>query len=265
MAIGDVTGETNADTGGNFVQIGKYGDGKDGDKAINVKKDDALKAAQQSEMLEIAHATGGVARFNNDLTTSLLQAFHQGESYYTISYTPQAAMWDGRYHRFKLALDRPGVQMVYRQGYYARDVQAGPSPTTDQFKAALEPNMPSATSVLFTVNVLPNSDSAEVQYAIERSTLQFTQGPDGKLVADLDCAIVEFNAKGKVLDKSLIRLSEKTGPNQPPQSSATVLNAKQTIALKLGATTLVVGVRDRATGLFGTLEVNIHGLTIDLP
>jgi hypothetical protein len=39
-------------------------------------------------MLEIAHATGGVARFNNDLSSSLLQACHQGESYYTISYAP---------------------------------------------------------------------------------------------------------------------------------------------------------------------------------
>lgn len=117
--------------------------------------------------------------------------------------------------------------------------------------------MPSATSVLFTVNVLPNPNSAEVQYAIDTSTVRFTPGSDGKLLADLDCAILEFNAKGKVLDKSLIRLSETTGPNQPPQFPAAPLNAKQTIALKPGAKTLVVGVRDRATGFFGTLEVSI--------
>ena len=147
--------------------------------------------------------------------------------------------------------------MIYRQGYYARDVEAEPPPTPDQFRAALEPHTPSATSVLFTVNLLPNPDSAEVQYAIDPSTVRFTQGSDGKLLADLDCAILEFNAKGKILDKSLIRLSERTGPNQPPQFPATALNAKQTIALKPGATTLVVGVRDRATGLFGTLEVSI--------
>jgi hypothetical protein len=117
--------------------------------------------------------------------------------------------------------------------------------------------MPSATSVVFKVNVLPNPDSAEVQYAIDPSTVRFTQGSDGKLLADLDCAILEFNAKGKVLDKSLIRFSERTGLNQPLQLPARALNAKQTIALKSGATTLVFGVRDRATGLFGTLEVSI--------
>jgi VWFA-related protein len=250
VAFPDIARETTADTGGNSLGIVVEG-------PPNPELDDNLKTGQQSEMLEIAHATGGVARFNNDLSTSLLQAVRQGESYYTISYTPQEARWDGNYHRFKLALHRPGVQVIYRQGYYARDVQAEPPPTTDQFRAALEPGIPSATSVLFTVNLLPNPDSAEVQYAIDPSTVRFTQGSNGKLLADLDCAILEFNAKGKILDKSLIRLSERTGPIQPPEFPATALNAKQTIALKPGATTLIVGVRDRATGLFGTLEVSI--------
>jgi VWFA-related protein len=250
VAFPDVARETTADTGGNSLGIVVEG-------PPNPEIDDNLKTAQRSEMLEIAHATGGVARFNNDLSTSLLQAVRQGESYYTISYTPQEASWDGNYHRFKLALDRPAVQVIFRQGYYARDVQAEPPPTTDQFRAALEPGMPLATSVLFTVSIPPSPDSAEVQYAIDPSTVRFTQGSDGKLLADLDCAILEFSDKGKVLDKSLIRLSERTAPDQPLQSPAMVLSARQKIALKPGATTLVVGVRDRATGLFGTLEVSI--------
>jgi hypothetical protein len=214
-------------------------------------------------MLEIAHATGGVARFSNDLTKSLMQGFREGASYYTISYTPREAMWDGKYHLFKLALstdvDRPGGQVIYRQGYYARDAQPEPTPTAEQFKAALEPNRPSATSVLFRIDVVSKPDSAEIQYAIDSSTISFNQEPDGKLLGDLDCAILEFDARDKVLEKALIRLSDRKDPDQPQQPSATTLNAKQTIALKPGATTLVVGVRDRATGLFGTSEVNLPG------
>jgi hypothetical protein len=103
-------------------------------------------------------------------------------------------------------------------------------------------------SVACLQSIPPNPDSAEIQYAIDPSTVRFTQGSDGKLLADLDCAILEFNDKGKVLDKSLIRLSERTAPDQPLQSPAMALSAKQKIALKPGATTLVVGVRDRATG-----------------
>jgi len=188
-------------------------------------------------MLEIAHATGGVARFSNDIAKSLVQAFHQGESYYTISYTPQDAAWDGRYHRFKLSLNRPDAQMIYRQGYYARDLPPDPSPTTEEFRAALVPNAAAVTSVLFKVNVLPNGDSALVRYVIDSSTVRFVPTGDGKLLADVDCAILEFNAKGKVQEKSLIRLSETLRSNQSLPSRATDLDAKQTIAIRHGATT----------------------------
>jgi VWFA-related protein len=245
VAVPDITGETNADTEGNGMQM------------IDVNKDDDLKTAELLEMLEIAHATGGTARFNNDLTKSLRDAWRQGESYYTLSYTPQNTKWDGGYHRIQIAVNEPGVQLVYRQGYYARDAEPEPSPTTDQFRAALEPGSLSAISVLFTARVVTAADSAEVQYAIDPSTIQFVEDSDGKLLADLDCAILEFNGKGKVLEKSLIRLSEKVGPEQRAQISAKSLEAKQTIALRPGATTLVVGVRDRSTGQFGSLEVNL--------
>jgi hypothetical protein len=41
---------------------------------------------------------------------------------------------------------------------------------------------------------------------------------------------LEFDAKGKALEKSLIRLSESKGPNQQTQSSAAAISAKQSIA-----------------------------------
>ena len=73
VAFPDVARETTADTGGNSLGIA-------GEGPPNAAIDDNLKAGQRSEMLEIAHATGGVARFNNDLSTSLLQAFARGRA-----------------------------------------------------------------------------------------------------------------------------------------------------------------------------------------
>ena len=60
VAVADIEGETTADTTGACRTC--------------ASKDSDLKTGQQSEMLEIAHATGGVARFNNDLTQSLCRA-----------------------------------------------------------------------------------------------------------------------------------------------------------------------------------------------
>lgn len=68
-------------------------------------------------------------------------------------------------------------------------------------------------------------------------------------------AILEYNAKGKVLDKSLIRLSGKMTPDQRSHLSSKTLSAKQTIKLRVGATNLVLGVRDQVSGRLGRVEV----------
>jgi VWFA-related protein len=249
VAIADIQGETSADTSGACAAC----------QLTNANKDSDLKAGQQSEMLEIAHATGGEATFRNDLSSSLLKEIHEGETYYTLSYTPQDAAWDGRYHRFKLKLAKdtalPAAHMIYRQGYYARDVQPQPTPTTDQFKAALLPDTPPAASVLFAVNAVQKPETEELEYEIDPATVQFTPQADGKLLADLDCAILEYNAKGTILEKALIRLSDT--PSQPTQPPAAAIHARQTIAIKPGATTLVIGIRDRATAQFGTLQLDL--------
>lgn len=255
VAVGDVIGETTADTAGNFLTPGATAD-----KAIDVSIDNERKAAEHAEMVEIAHATGGVASFNNELASTLRRAMEQAQNYYTISYTPEAADWDGKYHRLEVMVDQPGAQLTYRRGYYARDVLPVTSRTKDDFLAALAPEAPAATSVLFTAQVAKNGDSAEIDYTIDPSSIHLVAGADGRRSADLDCAVLEFDDTGKVLEKSLVRLTEKLAaapPGAPGLAGATAFRARQAIRLRAHAAVLVLGVRDRATGLFGTLEVEV--------
>ncbi|MGB0122430.1 MAG: VWA domain-containing protein, partial [Silvibacterium sp.] len=252
VAPPDIAGETSADTTGNFLTMGKYGD-----QSINVKKDDQLEAAQQNEMRAIAHATGGVASFNNDIARTLRDDFNRGASYYTISYTPSNAAWNGAYRKINLTLepDQPGDQLIYRQGYYAKDPQPEPAPTADQFKMAMQHGAPAATAVLFSAKVSKASGAANVEYAIESRTIQYFPDPSGKLVANIDCAILEYDAAGKVIGTSLIRLTSAVSPEQRAALNIGTVRAKQSIALKPKATSLVLGVRDQSTGRFGNLEV----------
>ena len=248
VAISDIAGETSADTKGNF---------RSANPLVNATKDNARKAAQHSEMLELAAATGGVARFDNDIAAELQGAIHQAESYYTLSYTPHDTKWDGTYHRIHLESDKPGIQLIYRQGYYARDAVSEPPPSDAQFLGALQPGQPSASSLVFTATLSPSATEVDISYAIDASSLQFARNSDGKLQADLDCAILEFNAQGKVLEKALTRLAAATTPDQLAQFTSKPLEARQTIALKPGAAILVLGVQDRTTGRFGTLQLSL--------
>ncbi len=254
VAAPDVDGVTAADTGGDFLSLGKTAD-----KTIDFKKDDQLKAAQKGEMLEIAKATGGVASFNNDIAKTLRNEFARSESYYTISYTPANTEWKGGYRRIQLSLDEPGNQLIYREGYYAKDPQSTPTPTKEEFRLALGHGAPAVTDVLFSAKVTRSADGANVEYRIDPHTIEYQTDASGQLVASADCAIVEYDAKGKAIATSLVRVTSTVSPERRAALNMDGLRAKQTIALKPGAASVVLGVRDQSTGRFGNLEVALAG------
>ena len=221
--------------------------------------EDQLSAAQKSEMLEIAKATGGVATFNNDIAKTLKNEFDRSESYYTISYTPANTEWNGGYRRIQLSLDEQGNQLIYRQGYYAKEPQSPATPTKEEFRQALSHNAPAATEVLFSAKVTKAADAANVEYTIDPRTIDYQADASGQLVASADCAILEYDAKGKLIASSLVRVTSTVSPERRAALNMDGLRAKQSIALKPGATSVVLGVRDQSTGRFGNLEVALAG------
>ncbi len=114
-----------------------------GQVAIVSEIDADLSAARRQEMLEIAKATGGTARFSNNITQALRDDFNQANTYYTVAYTPPDKEWQGAYHRIQVAVDKPEAQLVYREGYYARSAEAEAKPTPEQFRDALRLGAPS--------------------------------------------------------------------------------------------------------------------------
>jgi VWFA-related protein len=243
VAAPDVPGVTTADS--------TYG----GSVAVLTAKDDDLLAARRSEMLEIAKATGGTARFSNNIAGALRDDFNLANSYYTVAYTPSDKEWQGAYHRIQVSVDKPEAQLVFREGYYARSAEPEAKPTPEQFRDALRLGAPSEQAVQFTSQIIKSGESATVEYGVEPKTVNFEEDASGQFLTDIDFAILEYDAKGKVLDKSAIRLSGKMTPEQRVHLSSKTLSAKQTITLKVGATNLVLGVRDRVSGRFGRVEV----------
>jgi VWFA-related protein len=247
VAPPDYEGLTSADTSGPAG----------GSPLTGVAMKDQLSAAQTTEMLEIAKATGGVATFNNDIAKTLRHEFDRSESYYTISYTPAKTDWNGAYRRIQLSLNEPGTQLIYREGYYAKDLQSTPAPTKEEFREALVRGAPVAADVLFSAKVSKSAVGANVEYTIDPRTLQYQAGASGQLVAAADCAIVEYDAKGKAIATSLVRVTSTVSPERRAALNMDGLRAKQTITLKAGAASVVLGVRDQSTGRFGNLEVGL--------
>jgi VWFA-related protein len=83
-----------------------------------LRSDDTRAQADSLNML--AHDTGGIFHENsNDLHAGLRKVSDRQAHFYVLTYAAPSSKADGRYHKIKLEVSRPGLQLSYRQGYYA--------------------------------------------------------------------------------------------------------------------------------------------------
>jgi VWFA-related protein len=136
-------------------------------------------AQEHSTMERLANNTGGRAIMNeNDLTKATAEAIEIGSNYYTISYTPSNAKWNGDFRKIQVKLARQGYTLAYRHGYYADDPDSprntvasatstppatgkatGKAPIASDngrlIRAAMMYGAPGSTEILYKVRVLP--------------------------------------------------------------------------------------------------------------
>ena len=79
---------------------------------------------EHSTMQQMAQATGGKAFYDdNGLKEAVDKAVATGSNYYTLAYEPSNREWNGAYRKIEVKVDRPGVSLAYRLGYFADDLK----------------------------------------------------------------------------------------------------------------------------------------------
>jgi VWFA-related protein len=75
---------------------------------------------QEDPLRQLSGETGGMHIGNtNDLAAGMRKIIDSQSFYYILSYATPNSKSDGRYHKIKLQLTRPGLNLSYRKGYYA--------------------------------------------------------------------------------------------------------------------------------------------------
>ena len=118
----------------------------------------------------VAQATGGMAYYNtNNISAAMLKALDNGANYYSMAYIPPDGKYDGKYHAIDVKIDRPGVNLVFRKGYYADDLSkttaktgltmaiAPPPAYGGNMKAPMSRGFPTSQDILFDVGVEPST------------------------------------------------------------------------------------------------------------
>lgn len=146
-------------------------------------------AEEQGTMLEMAQATGGHAFVNtNGLKEAIDKAIEEGSNYYTIAYTPTNRKWAGDFRKIQVKVDRPGVTLAYRRGYFADDTGAAdrssaaqsakPDPSRyDALRTAMLHGGPDPTQLIFVANVRPASPDPETALAPGNQAAKKVSGP----------------------------------------------------------------------------------------
>ena len=83
---------------------------------------ESRQAFQHMDLDNIADSTGGRAYYNtNGLKQVITAIINNGSNYYTLAYATDNTKWEGQFRRIKVKVDRPGLRVQHRQGYYAVD------------------------------------------------------------------------------------------------------------------------------------------------
>jgi VWFA-related protein len=77
----------------------------------------------------VAEETGGRAFYNrNDIGEAIHEAIEDGEVSYTLGFYAKREKPDGNFHTLKVKVDRPGIDVRHRAGYFDAETKLDPNP-----------------------------------------------------------------------------------------------------------------------------------------
>lgn len=74
-----------------------------------------------SALRDVSELTGGRAAVYRDIGEALDRVNETTRAEYLLGYYPQDEAWDGQYRQIDVKVNRPGLKVSFRHGYYARD------------------------------------------------------------------------------------------------------------------------------------------------
>jgi VWFA-related protein len=251
-------------------------------------------AAERSTMQAMADATGGRAFVGtNGLTAAVASAITEGSNFYTLTYTPASSEPDGKFHKIKVELDRQGLNLSYRKGYYAdrpKQDKTATNPTlasadsagpgaVDKLRLAMTRGAPTPSEIVIKVGVLPINPANQpedkpaarntlapsthgpyrrysVNYLIDPTSLEFLRTNDGKIYSDFALIIDVFDPLGKLVNSTTEGLHVSTPLDQAQKMAREGIFKHEEISAPIhGEYFFRIAVHDLHRDRYGAVEV----------
>ncbi len=164
-----------------------------------------------SDLRTIAELTGGHASIMGNASQAIDRIDAQTRAEYVLAYYSSNAASDGRYRSVEVEVNRPGVTVLYRHGYYGRQA----TDALDRRAVVADGHLIAAASSrrqlrdirvsvtpTFTQNRKGKGGEVLVQMVIDPSRLVWTTDDLSRRVAHLDVAVFCADAKEKTVGQT---------------------------------------------------------------
>jgi len=217
--------------------------------------------ASQEVMGTLSSDTGGKAFFDsNDFAPAFAQVQKDTSAYYAIGFHSSNPARDGKYRKLAIKVNRPGVKVEYRQGYYApADFKhSGREDRERELEEQMTSDLPATDMAVYLDAMYFRLDEnrffVPVSLIVPGSQIPFVKGGD-KDKATLDII-------GEVIDevkRPIGNARETVKLNLDPMLQARQKNIEYTTSFNLppGKYHLKFVVRENQTGRMGSFEADI--------
>ena len=218
-------------------------------------------SATQEVMATLSTDTGGKAFFDsNDFAPAFAKVEADTSAYYAIGFRSTNPLRDGRYRKLTIKINRPGVKLEYRPGYYApADFKhSGHEDREQELEEQLASDLPATDMAVYMDAMYFRLDEnrffVPVSLIVPGSQIPFVKGGDkDKATLDIIGAVIDE------VKRTIGHARETVKLNLDPGLQARQKNIQYTTSFNLppGKYRLKFVVRENQTGRMGSFEAEI--------
>ncbi len=232
-------------------------------EGATLNRESNVRFSSQESMQNLAEQTGGkVCLNNNDLSECVKRAIDDSSSYYELTYYPADANWHGEFRRISVKTTRPGVQLSFREGYFAREADAtitakDAKDTDTHVSQAACNDFLTATSILVEASALPPDQPGQTKYflVIDPNALSFGPPEGGVRRVQIELATCMFNARGLPLQYNRQSIGQKLTETEYQSMKAHGISHTISFVPKPETARVRLLVCDTRTGMIGSVDL----------
>jgi len=210
----------------------------------------------------LADRTGGRAFYNtNDIAGSIRRAVEDARTTYVLSYYPSHNEWDGRFREIKVKVDRSGVDVRSRRGYFAFPDTPVSAKDKEQIMVEAAKNPLESTELGLDVQAspvdVPGARQLRAKVTLDPAQLLLTRNGD-RWSDSLEVKWVQLGEDGSVLISTSQTLNLNIPQEKYEDAMHRSLSFNGSVDLTNNTTEIRLIARDSGNGSIGTVNIPLR-------